>query len=202
MKSRQAGNSYILTKFSLFVALLIACTLCFDGCKHASEQNNNPPKTEQKISLIELLLGKKDGIFRNVTFGIDPKTVKASEKRAPDETDTNYIAYTMPIDTVNIDSVNEDIDSVSYFNIAYNFDQQKLNEIDEDVFVATDSVAAGLAQRLSNYFTGKYGESASGSDAKVWSFSSKGKKMKVTLSDQSEEYDYGKLSLVFYCEDY
>jgi hypothetical protein len=201
MKFRQAVNSYRLMKFSLFTALAIASGLCFYACKHSSDQNN-PPKPAQKISLIELLIGKKDGVFRNVTFGVDPKTVKASEKRAPDETDTNYILYTLPIDTLNIDSVNEEIDSVSYFTIAYNFDQQKLNEIDEDVFVASDSIAAGLAQRLSDYFTNKYGESATGSDTKVWSFTSKGKKMKVTLSDQSAEYDYGKLSMVFYCEDY
>jgi len=201
MKFRQAGNSHHLTKSSFLIALTIIGALCLYSCKHSSDQNNTP-KTTQKVSLIELLLGKKDGIFRNVTFGIDPKTAKASEKRTPDETDTNYILYTLPIDTVNVDSVNEEIDSVSYFTIAYNFDQQKLNEIDEDVFVETDSIAAGLTQRLSEYFTSKYGESASGSDTKVWSFTNKGKKMKVTLSDQSAEYDYGKLSMVFYCEDY
>jgi len=184
----------------LFLACFITAFVLFYGCK--GHQQDNTKALPKKVNLIQLLIGSGPNVFRNVTFGADPKTVEGSEKKTPDETDTNYISYSMPLDTLHADSVNEDIDSLNYFTIAYNFDQQKLNEIDEDVFLTNDSVAAVLSNRLSDYFTDKYGQSASGSDSKVWSIKSKGKKFKVTLSDQSEEYDYGKLSLVFYSEDY
>lgn len=199
MKTREAGNSHSSTNNGLTV-LIIACSVLLYACNHGSKQNNaNAPSA---VSPIQLMLGKGDKVFRNVSFGTDPKTVQSTEKKAPDEVDSNYISYSFPLDTLHADSVNEEIDSANYFAVAYNFDQQKLNEIDEDIFLATDSAAAKLAQRFTNYFTDKYGDAAVASDTKVWSFTKKGQKIKVTLSDQSEEYDYGKLSLVFYCEEY
>jgi hypothetical protein len=185
---------------TLFTILIFVIAVLFYACK--SNKDKSAEKNATQVSLTQLLIGDGSHVFRNASFGQDPKTVAASEKKTPDETDTNYLSYTLPVDTLHADSVNEDIDSLNYFTIAYNFDQQKLNEIDEDVFLTNDSIAAKVATRLSDYFTSKYGESASGSDSKVWSFKNNGKKMKVTLSDQSDEYDYGKLSLVFYCEDY
>lgn len=209
MKTRQAGKSHRPIQATLFISLL-ACSAFLCSCHHGQQQQNTGTDTTAKnavakprsVSLTELLLGNGQTTFRNVTFGDAPKTVQNSEKKAADEVDTNYISYTLPLDTLNADSVNEDIDSLNYFTIAYNFDQQKLNEIDEDVFLASDSIAAGVSQRLADYFTHKYGDAATGSDEQVWSYTSKGKKIKITLSDQSAEYDYGKLSLVFYCEDY
>lgn len=207
MKTRQAGKGLSLVKTGFYLTLVL-CPLLFTSCRHTPEKNATenastpvvqPP---HKVTLIALLLGGEEKTFRNVSFGDNPETVRHSEKKAADEVDTNYLSYTLPLDTINADSVNEQIDSLNYFTIAYNFDQQKLNEVDEDVYLSTDSVAAELAQRFSNYFTDKYGQPAAGSDETVWSFTSKGKKIKVTLSDQSAEYDYGKLSLVFYCEDY
>jgi hypothetical protein len=202
MRSQQAKNSHRLLNTRYLTILVIIGSMGLYSCKHSAQQNN--PPAQAPVTLMQLLFGKGGGDhpFRNAMFGQDTKTVKASEKRVPDETDTNYLAYTLPVDTLHPDSVNGDIDSVTYFTIAYNFDKQKLNEIDEDIFLADDSIAANLAQRISDYFTEKYGEAATGSDSKVWSFKSNGKKIKVTLSDESAEYDYGKLSLVFYCEDY
>lgn len=202
MKSRKAENSHLLLNIKYLLLFAIAGTLGLYSCKHSQQQGNN--QSSRPVSPMQLMFGKtdKDHPFRNVMFGDNPKTVLASEKKAPDETDTNYLSYTFPLDTLHADSVNDEIDSVTYFTIAYNFDQQKLNEIDEDVFLATDSIAAGLADRISDYFTDKYGEAAKGSDSKVWNFKSKGKKINITLSDKSAESDYSRLELVFYCEDY
>jgi len=198
MKIRQAGNSRSLLTLNVLSVIILGFIL--QSC-----HNNNPPpvtKTTKPVSLIELLIGNGDHPFRNTSLGEDPKTVIKSEKKSPDETDTNYVSYTMPMDTLHPDSVNADIDSLNYYTIAYNFDQQKLNEVDEDIFLATDSAASILLNRLTEYFSNKYGDGAQGSDSMVWSFTRKGKKMTVSLSDQSEEYDYGKISLVFYSEDY
>jgi len=125
-----------------------------------------------------------------------------SEKKIPDENDTDDITYTLPIDTLRPDSVNEPFDSVNYFTITYYFDKEKLNEVDEDIYLESDSVAANLMGRLSDYLTSKYGDYASKVDSRVWSTMRNGKKEWITLSDQSEEYDNGKLLLVFYSEDY
>jgi hypothetical protein len=198
MKIRQAGNSQFVLYFIVlpFITIGLSLQSCHNTTQPAVTNTTKP------VSLIELLIGNGSHPFRNLSLGDDPKTVIKSEKKSPDETDTNYIAYTMPMDTLHPDSVNEDIDSLNYYTLAYNFDQQKLNEVDEDIFLASDSVASIMLGRLTEYFTTKYGDGVQGSDSMVWGFTQKGKKMKISLSDQSEEYDYGKISLVFYSEDY
>lgn len=179
---------------------------CHNSTNNTANNNSttgNPAvKTEQKPTLIQLLIGNGNYFFRSVDLGADFKTVLASEKKIPDENDTDDISYTLPMDTIQPDSVNETIDSLNYFTITYYFDKGKLNEIDEDVYLESDSVAAILLERLSDYLSSKYGDYATQNDSRVWSTKHGGKKQWITLSDQSEEYDNGKLSLVFYSEDY
>jgi hypothetical protein len=180
-----------------FVALTIFCIVLV-SCR----SKNNGKVTPYQIPLTQLLVGDGHQMFRKVTLGADSKTVLASEKKKPDENDTNYIFYSLPMDTLYPDSVNETVDTLNFYTVAYNFDQQKLNEIDEDVYVSTDSIAASLQGRLSDYFTTKYGEGTKESDHIIWKLKKIGSKTaKLSLSDESEEYDYGKLSLVYYLED-
>lgn len=180
--------------------------MIYTACNNSNKGSNNldigNSKTQQKPNLIELLIGNGNYFFRSVDLGTDFKTVLASEKKIPDENDTDDITYTLPIDTLRPDSVNEAFDSASYFTITYYFDKEKLNEADEDIYLENDSIAANLLGRLTNYLSSKYGDYASQNDSRVWSTIRKGKKEWVTLSDQSEEYDNGKLLLVFYSEDY
>jgi hypothetical protein len=182
----------------------ILLVILYTACNNSGNNINsttaaNPPK-EQKISLIKLLVGNGTNLFRTVELGADFKTVLGAEKKIPDENDTDDISYTFPMDTIQPDSVNAPIDSVSYFKVTYYFDKEKLNEIDEDIYVESDSSAATLLERLSAYFISKYGDYASRNDSRVWSVPHKSKKEWVSLSDQSEEYDNGKLLLVFYSE--
>lgn len=183
----------------------IILSVLYYGCNSQPQQNNNTvatSKKEEKVGLIQLLIGNGTNFFRGVNLGADSKTVLNSEKKAPDENDTGDIIYTLPIDTLQPDSVNETIDSVNYYTINYYFDKGKLNEIDEDVFLQNDSVAANLMERLTGYLNAKYGNYATQNDSRVWSTTYHGIKQWVTLCDQSEEYDSGKLLLVFYCEEY
>jgi hypothetical protein len=186
--------------------LLASLILAYSACNNSTNENNNSTtgnkKVVEKPNLIQLLIGNGNNLFRSVDLGIDFKTVLSSEKKIPDENDTDDITYTFPIDTLRPDSVNEPFDSVNYYTITYYFDKDKLNEVDEVIYLETDSIAANLNGRLTNYLTSKYGEYASQNDSRVWSTIRKGKKEWVTLSDQSEEYDGGKLSLVVYSEDY
>jgi hypothetical protein len=148
------------------------------------------------------LVGDGSNQFRKIALGLDTKSVLKNEKKKPDENDTNYIFYSLPMDTLYPDSVNETVDTLNYFTVAYNFDQQKLNEIDEDVYLSSDSAAAVLLGRLSDYFTARYGEGVKENDHTIWKIKkTNNKSTKVSLSDESEEYDYGKLSLVYYLED-
>jgi len=181
-------------------SIVIAAILCitFVSCRN----NKNAKISPYQISLIQLLVGDGANQFRKISLGVDVKSVLAIEKKKPDENDTNYIFYSLPMDTLYPDSVNETVDTLNYFTVAYNFDQQKLNEIDEDVYLSSDSSAAILLGRLSDYFTTKYGEGIKESDHIIWKMKKvNGKLPKVSLSDESEEYDYGKLSLVYYLED-
>jgi hypothetical protein len=181
------------------IYILAGCilTIIYSGC-HNSNSNNNTP---QKVSLIQLLVGNGNKLFRSVDLGADFKTVLNSEKKIPDENDTDDISYSLPIDTLRPDSVNETIDSVNYFTLTYYFDKEKLNEVDECIYLASDSTAANLLQRLTNYLSSKYGDYTSQNDSRVWRVK-KDKKDWVSLSDQSEEYDNGKILLVFWGEDY
>jgi len=164
--------------------------------------NSNKKLTPSQISLVQLLIGDGTNQFRHVSLDMDIKSVTTTEKKTPDEKDTNYVFYSLPMDTLYPDSVNEGVDTLNYFTVAYNFDGQKLSEIDEDIYVATDSAAASLKARLVDYFTTKFGDGQVDGDNIVWKLKkSTGKRTKVSLSDESEEYDYGKLSLVYYNED-
>jgi hypothetical protein len=194
MKLRQ--KEVIPSLLKIFVpCVAIAYCITILSCKPKVSNNN------KGISLVQLLIGNGSNPFRNTSLGSDLNLVLHSEKKEPDEKDSAYLFYSMPMDTLNPDSVNAAVDTISYYTIAYNFTQQKLTEIDEYIYLASDSIAATLQHRLSDYFTSKYGDSHDASDSKVWSFKRNGKKTNISLSDESEEYDYGKLSLVYYTED-
>lgn len=190
----------------IYILLGSLILLVYAGCNNSGTENNNSAaanvKVKQKPNLVELLIGNGNYLFRSVDLGTDFKTVLASEKKIPDENDTDDITYTLPIDTLRPDSVNESFDSVNYFTITYYFQKGKLNEVDEDVYLENDSIASTILARFTAYLTSKYGEYASQNDSRVWNTARKGKKEWITLSDQSEEYDGGKLLLVFYSEDY
>lgn len=187
-------STFLLTPFIAITAFCIA----FSSCTN----NSNKKLTPTQISLVELLVGNGTQQFRHTAIGADFQSVLASEKRSPEEKDTSYIYYSIPMDTLYPDSIREAADTINYFTIAYNFDTQKLSEIDEDIYLATDSAAAALKLKLNDYFTTKYGDGATDGDNTIWKAKKvNGKTVKVSLSDESEEYDYGKLSLVYYTED-
>jgi hypothetical protein len=180
---------------------MVFCS-CHNSASNVNTASSNNSSGEQRISLIKLLVGNGNNLFRSVELGVDSKTVLNSEKKIPDENDTDDISYTLPIDTLQPDSVNESFDSVNYFKITYYFDKEKLNEIDEDIYLESDSIAANLLGKLSDYISSKYGDYATQNDSRVWKITQKGKKEWISLSDQSEEYDTGKLLLVYYSEEY
>jgi|SRR6185312_3157194 len=178
-------------------ALALIC-LALYSCRSGKGDKITP----DQVTLVQLLVGDGSNQFRHTSLGLDWKTVMSSEKKAPEEKDTNYLFYSLAMDTLHPDSIREQVDTLNYFTVAYNFDQQKLNEIDEDVFVATDSVAGKVFHRLSDYFTSKYGQPDSHNDATIWTIKRMNSKTaRISLSDESEEYDYGKLSVVYYLED-
>jgi hypothetical protein len=180
----------------IYIHVIIILSVAYCGCHNPTPAGNTAgpsAKNAHSISTVNLLLGNGTNLFRTLDLGADYKTVLNAEKRIPDENDTSDISYTMPLDTLQPDSVNESIDSVNYFTLTYFFDREKLNEIDESVFLPNDSIAANLLGRLTDYLSSKYGDYASQNDSRVWNTKHNGKKEWITLSDQSEEYDTGKL---------
>lgn len=189
----------------IYIHAIILLSVLYCGCHNSTPANNTSGpsvKSVHSISAVNLLIGNGTNLFRTIDLGADYKTVLNSEKRIPDENDTSDISYTMPMDTLHPDSVNEPIDSVNYFTITYFFHKEQLNEVDEEVFLPNDSLAANLLERLTDYLSSKYGDYASQNDSRVWNTKHNGKKEWITLSDQSEEYDTGKLLLVLYSEEY
>jgi hypothetical protein len=201
-KSTRTDILYFSFILGLIILITISCNNTATTNTGASTTVSNSGLPSQKTTLIKLLLGNGNNLFRTVNLGADFKSVLASEKKLPDENDTDDISFTLPIDTLRPDSVNEPFDSVNYYKITYYFYKNKLNEIDEDIFLENDSAAATLFNRFTDYFTDKYGDYASQNDSRVWRISKKGAKEWVSLSDQSEEYDGGKLTIVLYGEEY
>jgi hypothetical protein len=204
LRNKKIHNKSLLAKITGIIVGIVV-VLLYSSCNNSTNNSNTPPdnfvKGRPKPSLIKILLGDGRNLFRSVNLGTDFKTALGSEQKIPDENDTDDISYTFPIDTLQPDSINEPIDSVNYFKITYYFHKEKLNEIDEDIYLESDSSAAILLNRLTEYLSLKYNDYTTQNDSRIWSLSNKGKKEWVSLSDQSEEYDNGKLQLVFYSED-
>lgn len=175
------------------LCLLILFSLFFYSCYNNGISSQG--KTN-KTSELELLLGNGKYLFRNIHLASSPAEVMKSEPFVPEEKDSEYISYSLPLDTGKLNYN----DTLNYFTIDYNFDKNKLYEIDEDIYIRSDSGASSLYSNIKEYFTSKYGDGVNNMDGLLWTVNENDLKVKISLTDESEEYDYGKISLVLYDE--
>ena len=67
--------------FLLEILSAILYTACNSSNNNINSNSINNPAAEQKISLVKLLLGNGNNLFRSVELGTDFKTVLGAEKK-------------------------------------------------------------------------------------------------------------------------
>ncbi len=77
--------------------------------------------------VLENVMQSDAGAFRGFSLGEAFDTIQKTEKVPPIESDEDYLYYEYPIDTLGT------------YNIAYNFEEKALNEIQSDIFINNSS---------------------------------------------------------------
>lgn len=166
----------------LFALVLTSCT---------QEQ----PKPVDISTIPGIIMGGDAGIFRGFNLGDSLATVLRKETAKPVESDSSYLyyEYTLP-------------DTVGSYNIAYNFDEKGLYEIQSNIFITNAAETETIFNRFKIYFDKYYGSSQTEMGFSVWSVKSKKfGEVKINLSDESSDFTIdnapGKLSLWIYKDD-
>ena len=163
---------------------VISCFLFFLLIASCHNQNTGDSK---QTDLFHQITKSDSGLFRKIELGMTKSEVKQKESATPKEEEEDYLYYEFPTDSNNL------------YSIAYSFDSTGLTEIQTDIFVGAEEEASNMFNRFKAYYEHKYGQSENETDLLVWTTrSAKYTNIKVSLNDESADYNSGKLSLSFY----
>lgn len=143
-------------------------------------------------SVFDSIIKSKIGHFRGVEIGAALDEVKKSESDKPQDEEDDYLYYDIALN-------GEDS-----YAISYSFDEKGLYEIQVDVFLEKPQAATDLFSEFRTYFGEKYGSVKEEDDGYAsWLITSDiSEEIEISLIDESEGYDYGKISITFYDLDY
>ena len=140
---------------------------------------------------LEKIVKTEEGIFRGLYLGMALKNVKEKETIGLSDEDSSYLYYEIPLDSSNS------------FTLAYDFDEKGLKEIQSDVFMKNEDQFNELLNKFKMYFDDKYGKAENANGFWVWAKKAeKEDNIKITLTDESSDFQYNKLSLNVYNADY
>lgn len=146
--------------------------------------------TSDEKKLIDVIVKSESGLFRGLDLGINPSEVKTSESIGLTEEAPDYLFYEFAIDTA------------TNYTVSYTFEENVLNEIQADIYVANDSVAKNLSDSFIKYLSKKYQDPVTENNG-IWMWTTLYNKMpiRIELRDESADYDHvGKVALVVYKE--
>ena len=130
------------------------------------------------------------GLFRGITLGISKEKIKTLETAGLKEEDSNdgidFLFYELTVDS-----------STSY-TVAYYCENNKLNNIEADIYLLNEPQAAEMFEALKSYFEKKYGKPETDGDFFLWIANLKSGKARIALADESPTYKRGKLTLVIH----
>ena len=129
------------------------------------------------------------GDFRGVSIRSSPEEVKQKEAIPPKNEETDYLFY-----EISLNSDNE------YFTVGYSFNEKGVYEILLDVNLEKPENALQLFQELNENFRLRFGVPVQEDETTiVWTFKSeRSEDVEVTLSDESDNDNAGKISVSFY----
>ncbi|MES2140338.1 MAG: hypothetical protein V4511_11585 [Bacteroidota bacterium] len=153
----------------------------------------NEPKSalSEYGPVFEKVMISDTSVFRGFNLGDSLNFVRSKETNKPVEVDKEYLYYEYKLD------------SEGSFNIAYNFDEQGLNEIHSDIFINNADNADEVFDKFKTYFDGHFGTSQAQMGFTIWSVKSKKYgQVIINLSNESTDFTVdkapGKISLWIY----
>jgi hypothetical protein len=174
-----------MKQFALF---LLSAILFINqqACKNRQQTNgkatdsttaSSKPATDVAIAghLAELNLTPNSD-WRGINLGDDFANVKATEKGEAFESDDKHVGYT--VEFKNLESA----------DMLYHQANQKVSEIDVDLFLNTRQSVDAHQKELGDYFTSKYGSSKPTDGGLAWTGP---KGQQVLLKDVSKGKDFG-----------
>jgi hypothetical protein len=138
----------------------------------------------------EQVMRSDSGLFRGINFGMSKEAIKALEPTGLKEEDSNdgvdYLFYELALD------------STTSYTVAYYCPNNRLNNIEADIYLLNEPQAAELFTSFKNYFEKKYGKAETDGDFFLWTAETKLGKARIALADESPTYKRGKLTLVIH----
>jgi hypothetical protein len=185
-----------LTHRTAKLLLLISTSfIVFFSCNSSKENEKNGTSNTSEIDQITLNAWEKSGdlvqkitfsskgVFRNKEWGISLDSLQEKLELAENQP-ANGKSYTLYFDDSDL----------NFTDISYIGDnQQKLIEIDLDIFVETKSQVEALKENFTTYLQVKFGSSKTEGNKIIWE---KDKNTQVILQDVSTVKDPG-IKLVF-----
>ena len=181
------------------IVFILTSTLVFFSCDSSQEKGkeeaSNTSEIEQRVlnaweqsgDMVQKITISPKGVIRNNEWGIPIDSLQEKLELAENQP-ANGKSYTLYFD-------NSDL---NFTDISYLSDnQQKLTEIDFDIFVETKPQVEELKEKFTNYLQVKFGASKTEGNKIIWE---KDKKTLVILQDVSTVKDPG-IKLVFSKKD-
>ncbi len=177
------------------IILFFTSTLVFFSCNSTQENGKNGTSNTSEIDQITLNAWEKSGdlvqkitlsskgVIRNKEWGISIDSLQEKLELAENQP-ANGKSYTLYFDDSDLNFTD-----ISYLGD----DQQKLTEIDFDIFVETKSQVDDLKEKFTTYLQVKFGASKTEGNKIIWE---KDKNTQVILQDVSTGKDPG-IKLVF-----
>jgi hypothetical protein len=177
------------------IILVFTSTLVFFSCNSTQENGKNGTSNTSELDQITLNAWEKSGdlvqkitlsskgVIRNKVWGISIDSLQEKLELAENQP-ANGKSYTLYFDDSDLNFTD-----ISYLGD----DQQKLTEIDFDIFVETKSQVDDLKEKFTTYLQVKFGASKTEGNKIIWE---KDKNTQVILQDVSTGKDPG-IKLVF-----
>ena len=161
--------------------LLLVCflVLLLGSCKRSALAPYGP--------VFEAIFKTDTSLFRGTSLGTAKAVVKQLEtvglKEENQDDGVDYLFYELKTDS-----------AVSY-TVAYYFPDQHLNSIEADFYLENEPRGAALFSTFKAYFDSRFGPSTQEGDFFNWVTVIHGKKIEISLADESPTYRKGKLTL-------
>lgn len=129
------------------------------------------------------------GDFRGVCIRSSPEEVKQKENTPPKNEEADFLFYEFPLNGND-----------EFFTVGYSFNEKGVYEILLDVNLSKPEDALGLFQSFSADFRSRYGEPRQEDESTVvWTIKSeRSEEVELTLSDESDSDNAGKISVSLY----
>lgn len=172
----------------LFILVSVVSAL-FASCSSNEESKETK---EKELTLFQKIVQDSTHHFHSVDLGQAIGEVKLAEKTKVKDEQDDYLFYEVPID------------ATTNYTFAYSFDDDGLYEIQVDVFLKDKEEALGLFTEFKRDYIKKYGPmSEKDTGYAFWQILlPDSNEAEISVMEESDEFDQGKLSITFYDYSY